>query len=95
MRDPEVELQSDPAFAFGQKVRSRHNVKNDGTFFGVEVGERLVGKGEVGYVRDIGTFLQRYYIYAVEFVASGLVVGMRARELEPVPSETSSGRTVA
>ena len=41
----------------------------------------LVRKGDVGYVRDIGTFLQRYYIYAVEFVETGVVVGMRGREL--------------
>ncbi|MEO5374107.1 MAG: nitrogen fixation protein NifZ [Alphaproteobacteria bacterium] len=84
MREPEIEIHADPSFAFGQKVRSRRNVRNDGTFMGREVGERLVDKGEIGYVRDIGTFLQRYYIYAVEFVTSGLVVGMRARELEPV-----------
>lgn len=85
MRESVIEINSDPAFAYGQKVMSLRHIKNDGTFFGVDVGERLVSKGEVGYVRDIGTFLQRDYIYAVEFVASGKVVGMRARELEPVP----------
>jgi nitrogen fixation protein NifZ len=40
-----------------------------------------VRKGEVGYVRDIGTFLQQFYIYAVEWVDSGTLVGMRAKEL--------------
>ncbi len=88
MRESEIELHGNPLYAFGQKVRSRFNVKNDGTFFGREVGERLVSKGEVGYVRDIGTFLQRNYIYAVEFVDSGMVVGMRGRELEPVTEQT-------
>ena len=38
-------------------------------------------KGEVGYVRDIGTFLQQFYIYAVEWVDSATVVGMRGKEL--------------
>jgi nitrogen fixation protein NifZ len=41
----------------------------------------LVGKGEIGYVRSIGTFLQQFYIYAVEFTDSGRQVGMRAKEL--------------
>ena len=38
-------------------------------------------KGEVGYVRDIGTFLQQFYIYAVEWIDSGTLVGMRGKEL--------------
>jgi len=41
----------------------------------------LVEKGSVGFVRSIGTFLQQFYIYAVEFVESGHQVGMRAKEL--------------
>ncbi|MBF0561556.1 MAG: nitrogen fixation protein NifZ [Alphaproteobacteria bacterium] len=81
MREQAIEIDGEPLFAPGQKVQSIRHVKNDGTVFGREVGERLVAKGEVGYVRDIGTFLQQYYIYAVEFPASGVVVGMRAREL--------------
>jgi nitrogen fixation protein NifZ len=57
-------------------------VRNDGTFAGKEIGEVLVKKGELGYVRDVGTFLQRHYVYAVEFFERGAVVGMRARELQ-------------
>ena len=38
-------------------------------------------KGDVGYVRDIGTFLQQFYIYAVEWVDRGTIVGMRGKEL--------------
>jgi nitrogen fixation protein NifZ len=41
----------------------------------------LVHKGDIGYVQSIGTFLQQFYIYAVEFVGSGHKVGMRAKEL--------------
>ena len=48
---------------------------------GVAVGDVIVTKGDIGYVRDIGTFLQRFYIYAVEFVDRGSIVGMRGREL--------------
>jgi nitrogen fixation protein NifZ len=68
----------------GIKVVSTKYVKNDGTYAGRDVGDILVRKGDVGYVRDIGTFLQRYYIYAVEFIETGVVVGMRGRELAEI-----------
>ncbi len=80
-KEEEVEIRNDPAFMPGIKVKSIRYVKNDGTYAGRDVGEVLVRKGDVGYVRDIGTFLQRYYIYAVEFIETGIVVGMRGREL--------------
>lgn len=80
-REPEVEIDGPPRFQPGDKVVARLNVKNDGTFAGRDIGERLVHKGDVGYVRDVGTFLQQFYIYAVEWVDRGILVGMRAREL--------------
>ena len=53
-------------------------------------------KGEVGYVRDIGTFLQQFYIYAVEWVDSGTLVGMRGKELvsldQTMPAAQASRR---
>lgn len=76
-----IEVYGPPAFRAGQAVRCRLSVNNDGTFAGCRRGELLVGKGERGYVRDVGTFLQRYYIYAVDFIDRGIVVGMRAAEL--------------
>jgi nitrogen fixation protein NifZ len=81
-KEEEVETRGQPLFMPGIKVVSTKYVKNDGTYAGRDVGEVLVRKGDVGYVRDIGTFLQRYYIYAVEFIETGVVVGMRGRELE-------------
>jgi nitrogen fixation protein NifZ len=81
-KEEEVETRGEPLFKQGTKVVSTKYVKNDGTYAGREVGEVLVKKGDYGYVRDIGTFLQRYYIYAVEFINTGVVVGMRGRELE-------------
>ncbi|GEO81774.1 nitrogen fixation protein NifZ [Pararhodospirillum oryzae] len=80
----EYELGDDPEFDYGTKVRARKHIKNDGTFPGAEVGEVLIRKGEVGYVRSIGTFLQRYYIYGIDFIDSGRLVGMRRKELELV-----------
>lgn len=85
-----VELNDPPAFEFGSKVRARRTVRNDGTFRGKDIGEILCHKGEEGYVVNIGTFLQQFYIYAVEFIATGYRVGMKGRELEaadPKPAD--------
>jgi nitrogen fixation protein NifZ len=82
--DDEVELDDPPVFEINQKVRLRKVVRNDGTFQGREIGEHLAKKGDVGYVVYIGTFLQRFYIYAVHFIDRGVVVGCRKKELELV-----------
>jgi nitrogen fixation protein NifZ len=79
--DDVVELAHPPRFAIGERVASRTVIRNDGTYTGKDIGQVLVTKGEVGYVQSIGTFLQQFYIYAVEFVDSGHRVGMRAKEL--------------
>lgn len=77
-----VELDGPPRFGYGDKVRARKSVRNDGTFPGREIGEELVHKGDLGYVTSIGTFLQQFYIYGVDFIERGHVVGMKAREIE-------------
>lgn len=77
-----VELVNPPRFEYGQKVRSKKYVRNDGTFPGREVGDILVSKGDVGYVTSIGTFLQQFYIYGIDFYELGYRVGMRGKELE-------------
>jgi nitrogen fixation protein NifZ len=76
-----IELDGPPAFDYGEKVVSRKNIRNDGTVFGFEVGDILVNKGDVGYVKSIGSFLQQFYIYGVDFVDRGRVIGMKQREL--------------
>lgn len=84
-----VEIDAAPAFRFGEKVRARRSVRNDGTFVGKDIGEILVKKGDEGYVINIGTFLQQFYIYGVDFVDSGHRVGMRAKELESLDAAGS------
>lgn len=79
--DDEIEIAAPPRFAIGERVASRCVIRNDGTYGGKDIGALLVGRGEIGFVRSIGTFLQQHYIYAVEFTATGHQVGMRAREL--------------
>jgi nitrogen fixation protein NifZ len=85
VRDSDVvEITQPPVFNFGEKVRARRTIRNDGTYAGKEIGDILARKGEEGYVVSIGTFLQQFYIYAVEFMESGNRVGMKRKELEAV-----------
>jgi nitrogen fixation protein NifZ len=91
-----VELDGPPLYDYGDKVVSRFNIRNDGTYRGKEIGEVLVKKGDVGYVSSIGTFLQQYYIYGVDFYERGNLVGMRSKELvrfgQPAEGLESEGR---
>ena len=94
VRDSEmVELDGPPAFDYGAKVRSLKMVRNDGTFPGKEIGEVLARKGEEGYVVSIGTFLQQFYIYGVEFLGTGHRVGMKWKELELAKTIPDGERT--
>jgi len=80
--DGHVELNWPPAFAYGEKVVSKKTIRNDGTFGGKDIGDILVKKGDIGYVTSIGTFLQQFYIYGIEFIEHGYRVGMKGRELD-------------
>lgn len=82
--DEVVELIDPPAFELGHKVRALRDVRNDGTYPGRPVGDFLIREGDVGYVASVGTYLQLYYIYGVDFFDRRIVVGMRAKELELV-----------
>lgn len=68
-------------FDYGDAVRVTRNVRNDGTFPGEKTGNLLVRRGSIGYVRDIGTFLQDQIIYTVHFLDAERVVGCREEEL--------------
>ncbi|WP_295381063.1 nitrogen fixation protein NifZ [uncultured Pseudacidovorax sp.] len=81
-RDDElIEVAFPPRFNYGERVIARSVIRNDGTYNGKDIGEALVNKGDIGYVTSINTFLQQFYIYAVDFVETGHRVGMRAKEL--------------
>ncbi len=82
--DTVVELNGPPFFNYGDKMRAKRTIRNDGTYAGKDIGEILCKKGEVGYVVSIGTFLQQFYIYGVEFIETGYRVGMKRKELEAV-----------
>lgn len=71
-----------PKFEYGDEVRVIRNVRNDGTYPGEETGRLLVRRGSLGYVRDVGTFLQDQLIYTVDFVDQQRLVGCREQELQ-------------
>lgn len=78
------EVYGPPRFVPGQKVRALVPIRNDGTVPGQSRGTFVVETGDVGYVTGIGEFLQRYYVYTVDFVARGRFVGMRGGEIEVI-----------
>ncbi len=71
-----------PKFEYGEKVRLVRNVRNDGTYPGEPTGRLLIRSGSVGYVRDVGTFLQDQLIYSVDFLDAKKRVGCREQELQ-------------
>ena len=70
-----------PRWDQGDAVRVTRNVRNDGTYPGVNTGDLLVRRGRIGHVRNVGTFLQDQIIYSVHFLDEGRLVGCREEEL--------------
>ena len=68
-------------FVVGADVRVTRNVRNDGTFPGLPIGDLLVRRGSTGNVVDIGVFLQDQIIYSVHFLELDRIVGCRDEEL--------------
>ena len=44
-----------PKYEYGDEVRVMRNVRNDGTYAGLEIGDHLVKRGSTGFVTSIGT----------------------------------------
>ena len=72
-----------PQFEYGDEVRVVRNVRNDGTYPGMDTGTLLIRRGSVGCVYDVGTYLQDQLIYRVHFLEAGRTVGCREEELIP------------
>jgi nitrogen fixation protein NifZ len=70
-----------PRWELGDSVRVIRNVRNDGTYPGMDTGAPLIRRGSVGHVIDVGTFLQDQIIYSVHFLDQGRIVGCREEEL--------------
>jgi nitrogen fixation protein NifZ len=71
-----------PRYEYGDQVRVTRNVRNDGTYPGLVAGNLLVRRGSVGFVMNVGTFLQDQIIYTVNFLDQDRIVGCREEELQ-------------
>lgn len=79
-------------FDFGESVRLTRNVRNDGTYPGMAIGDLLIRRGSIGNVIEMGTFLQDQVIYTVHFLDQGRMVGCRAEELIPADAPWNPSR---
>ena len=70
-----------PEYDYGEVVRVVRTIRDDGTFPGKQRGDLIVRKGNCGYVRDVGVFLQDQLIYQVHFIEEDVIVGCRSQEL--------------
>lgn len=68
-------------WGYGEAVRLTRNVRNDGTYPDLDPGAPLVRRGSIGYIVDVGTFLQDQIIYSINFLEEGKIVGCREEEL--------------
>lgn len=77
-----VELSGPPCFDYGEKVRSRRMVRNDGSFPGRGEDEQLAEAGQVGEIVRVGHHVEANQpIYLVDF-GGELVVGCFEDELQ-------------
>lgn len=81
MQSSRSELYDVRQFSLGDRVRAAESIRNDGTLAGFARGEVIIHKGDIGYVRDIGSYLNRFAVYAVDFLTLGRIVGMRSHEI--------------
>ena len=79
-------------YDYGDEVRVVRNVRNDGTYPGLDVGAPLVRRGSVGFVVNVGTFLQDQVIYSVHFMSEQRLVGCREEELIPAAAPWTPSR---
>ena len=72
-------------FFMGQKVKLLEDIKNDGTYPYLGIGEVMIQKDSIGYIRRMGDFLQVIRVYEVHFMdeeAAIEIIGCREHELE-------------
>lgn len=77
--------EEEPKFKIGQKVKLMEDIVNDGTYPHASIGTLMMPKGSVGYIKDMGEFLQVIRVYEVHFVGSDTeleIIGCREHELE-------------
>lgn len=73
-------------FDHGEKVRVIRNIRNDGSFIGLDRGSVLIRRGSEGFIKSVGRLLMDQVIYQVHFLDQGLTVGCRENELSDLDS---------
>jgi nitrogen fixation protein NifZ len=79
--------EEEPKFKVGQKVRLLEDVVNDGTYPHAKIGALMMPKAQIGYIKDMGEFLQVIRVYEVHFIGSDMeveILGCREHELEAI-----------
>jgi nitrogen fixation protein NifZ len=77
--------EDEPKFHEGQKVKLIEDVVNDGTYPHSKIGELMMPKGSIGYIKTMGEFLQVIRVYEVHFFGTPMeveIIGCREHELE-------------
>jgi nitrogen fixation protein NifZ len=77
-------------FKEGQKVKLLEDIKNDGTYPHSPIGEIMMSKGSIGYIKKIGEFLQVIRVYEVHFMGTPFeteIIGCREHELESMEDD--------
>jgi len=88
--------EDEPKFHLGQKVELLEDVVNDGTYPHSKIGTLMMKKGSVGYIKDMGDFLQVIRVYEVHFFGTDMEVdciGCREHELQALEEENFSEAT--
>ncbi|WP_027417113.1 nitrogen fixation protein NifZ [Aneurinibacillus terranovensis] len=76
-------------FELEDTVMTTKDIRNDGTFPGIDKGEIIIRQGQTGVVVDYGYFLQDILVYTVCF-DNGYMVGCLERELQFFAGEEKS-----
>ncbi|QOY55888.1 nitrogen fixation protein NifZ [Candidatus Sulfurimonas marisnigri] len=72
-------------YAIGQKVELLEDIVNDGTYPHAKIGSLMMPKGSIGYIKDMGEFLQVIRVYEVHFFGTEMevdIIGCREHELK-------------
>jgi nitrogen fixation protein NifZ len=88
--------EDEPKFHTGQKVKLLEDVVNDGTYPHSKIGTLMMKKDSVGYIKDMGDFLQVIRVYEVHFFGTDMEVdciGCREHELQALEEENFSEAT--
>jgi len=109
MFDPNVKLhdsitasrsgrdEEEPKFTVGQKVKLLEDIVNDGTYPHAKIGTLMMHKGSIGYIKDMGEFLQVIRVYEVHFFGADMdleIIGCREHELVSMEDDYKSEDTL-